>query len=61
MFCEACSPLPMGEGLGVRSGLGEGFCFWLGLFVGLSGAFMLLSILHSFCSVGDKTNDALWT
>ena len=27
-FCEACSPLPMGEGPGVRSGLGEGFlCF----------------------------------
>ena len=24
-FCEACSPLPMGEGPGVRSGFGEAF------------------------------------
>ena len=42
MFCEACSPLPMGEGLGVRSGLGEGFCFWLGLFVGLGEGFYVI-------------------
>ena len=25
MFYEACSPLPMGEGPGVRSGFGEAF------------------------------------
>ena len=25
VFYEACSPLPMGEGPGVRSGFGEGF------------------------------------
>ena len=42
VFCEACSPLPMGEGLGVRSGLGEGFCFWLGLFVGLGEGFYVI-------------------
>ena len=28
-FYEACSPLPMGEGPGVRSGFGEAFCDWL--------------------------------
>ena len=27
VFYEACSPLPMGEGPGVRSGFGEGFLF----------------------------------
>ena len=35
VFYEACSPLPMGEGPGVRSGLCEGFCFWPGFFVGI--------------------------
>ena len=29
VFYEACSPLPMGEGPGVRSGFGGAFCgFW---------------------------------
>ena len=27
VFYEVCFPLPMGEGPGVRSGLGEAFCF----------------------------------
>ena len=37
VFYEACSPLPMGEGPGVRSGFGLGFfCVWSGLFVGRS-------------------------
>ena len=27
VFCEACTPLPMGEGPGVRSVFGEFFCF----------------------------------
>ena len=29
VFYEACSPLPMGEGPGVRSGFGEGFLFFM--------------------------------
>ena len=28
VFYEACSPLPMGEGPGVRSGFGEAFRVW---------------------------------
>ena len=32
VFCEACSPLPMGEGPGVRSGFGGGFLFFAGAF-----------------------------
>ncbi len=34
MFCEACPPLPMGEGPGVRAGLGEGFLCFDGVQVG---------------------------
>ena len=30
VFYEACSPLPMGEGPGVRSGLSGAFVFVLG-------------------------------
>ena len=39
VFYEACSPLPMGEGPGMRSGFGEGFCFCPGLFVGFGEGF----------------------
>ena len=42
MFCEACSPLPMGEGPGVRSGLSGAFCFCPGLFVGLGEGFYVI-------------------
>ena len=31
VFYEACSPLPMGEGPGVRSGFGEAFRVWLSI------------------------------
>ena len=34
VFCEACAPLPMGEGPGVRAGLGEGFLCFDGVQVG---------------------------
>ena len=39
VFYEACSPLPMGEGPGVRSGFGEAFRVWPRLFVGIGGLF----------------------
>ena len=53
-FCEACSPLPMGEGPGVRSGLGEGFCFWLGLSVGLCEGFYVIVDFIPFVPWGIK-------
>ena len=34
VFCEACPPLPMGEGPGERSGFGEFFVFVLGFLWG---------------------------
>ena len=34
VFCEACPPLPMGEGAGERSGFGEFFVFVLGFLWG---------------------------
>ena len=39
VFYEACSPLPMGEGPGVRSGFGEAFRVWPRHFVGIVGDF----------------------
>ena len=40
VFYEACSPLPMAEGPGVRSGFGEGISYLAERFVGIGGLFV---------------------
>ena len=49
VFYEACSPLPMGEGPGVRSGFGEAFRVWPSLFVGIGGLFAFCRAFRGYC------------
>ena len=49
VFYEACSPLPMGEGPGVRSGFGEGISYLAGHFVGIGGLFVFGRAFRGYC------------
>ena len=48
VFYEACSPLPMGEGPGVRSGFGEGISYLAEHFVGIGGLFVFGRAFRGF-------------